>query len=60
VGETVEVLGKPGNHETEMNAIVAEFGFPLKFNPETEKEAEKISDKISKEEIAKRKTSEKC
>ena len=54
VGEVVEVLGKPGNHETEMNAIVAEFGFPLKFNPETEKEAEKISDKIGKDEIAKR------
>jgi ribonuclease R len=53
-GEIIEVLGKPGDHETEMHAIIAEFGFSTKFPPEVEKEADKIPVTISKEEIAKR------
>lgn len=54
VGEIIAVLGKPGEHETEMNAIVAEFGFASKFPEEVELDAEKISDKISKEEVKSR------
>lgn len=54
-GKIIEVLGKPGEHETEMNAIVAEFGFASKFDASVEKEANKISDKIPKSEIANRK-----
>lgn len=54
VGEVIEILGKPGEHETEMHAIVAEFGFAYKFPPEVEAEAQRIPEKISKEEIAKR------
>jgi ribonuclease R len=54
-GEVIEILGKPGDHNTEMNAIVAEFGFANKFSDVVEKEANQISDKITKEEIAKRK-----
>jgi ribonuclease R len=50
-GEITEVLGKPGNHHTEMHAIVAEFGFASKFPEEVEHEAEAISDKISSAEI---------
>ncbi len=53
-GEIIEVLGRPGNHETEMNSIVVEYGFATRFPEEVEKEAEKIPEKISKEEIAKR------
>ena len=53
-GEIIEVLGRPGYHETEMHAIIAEFGFSFKFTEEVEKEANKISEKISKEEIASR------
>ncbi|MFN4082221.1 MAG: ribonuclease R [Bacteroidia bacterium] len=53
-GKIVEVLGKPGEHNTEMNAIVAEFGFASKFPEQVENAAKKISDKIPKEEIAKR------
>ncbi len=53
-GEIVDVLGKPGEHETEMNAIIIEYGFAVKFPAEVEKEADKIPDKISKEEIKKR------
>lgn len=54
-GEVIEILGKPGEHNTEMNAIVAEFGFANKFADSVEKEAARFSDKISKEEISKRK-----
>lgn len=54
-GEILEVLGKPGDHETEMHAIIAEFGFSIKFPEVVEKEAEKIPTVITKEEIAKRK-----
>lgn len=53
-GEILAVLGKPGEHETEMNAIVAEFGFASKFPPEVEAEANAIPTSISKEEIASR------
>ncbi|WP_371068344.1 RNB domain-containing ribonuclease, partial [Salmonella enterica] len=54
-GKVIEVLGRPGEHNTEMNAIVAEFGFSSKFPAEVENEANNYSDKISKEEISKRK-----
>lgn len=53
-GEITEILGKPGQHETEMHAIIAEFGFSNHFPSNVEAEAQKIPDKISKEEIAKR------
>lgn len=53
-GEVIEVLGKPGEHNTEMHAIIAEFGFEIKFPEDVEREAQAIPDKISKEEIAKR------
>jgi ribonuclease R len=54
-GEITQILGKPGEHETEMHAIIAEFGFSTKFPEEVEKEAQKIPTDITKEEIAKRK-----
>lgn len=54
-GEIIEVIGRPGEHETEMHAIIAEFGFSIKFPEAVEKEAEKIPTAITKEEIAKRK-----
>ena len=54
-GEIVEVLGRPGDHETEMNAIVVEYGFANRFPDEVEKEADKISLKIPAAEIKKRK-----
>jgi ribonuclease R len=54
-GEIIEILGKPGDHETEMHAIIAEFGFATKFPEEVEKEANQIPIKISDKEIAQRK-----
>ena len=51
----VETLGKVGDNNTEMHAIVNEFGFSTHFNPDTEKEADQLSHTIEKSEIAKRK-----
>jgi len=53
-GEVVEVLGYPGENETEMHSILAEFELPYKFPPEVEDVAGTISDKISDAEIKKR------
>jgi len=54
VGEVIRVLGKKGEHETEIHAILAEFGLPYEFPKEVEAEAEKISFDIPQEEIARR------
>ncbi len=54
-GEIVEVLGRPGAHETEMNAIVVEYGFATRFPEEVEAEAERIPEKIPAAEIKNRK-----
>ena len=53
-GEIVQVLGKPGDNNVEMQSILASFEFPLQFKPETLKEADKIPDKVSEEEVANR------
>ena len=55
VGKVVQVLGKPGDNNVEMQSILAEFDFPLSFPKEVEKAADKISMDITEEEIAKRK-----
>jgi len=54
VGEVVDILGATGNNDTEMNAILAEFGLPYCYPKEVEAYAGKIPDKITKEEIARR------
>ena len=51
VAEIVEVLGYPGEHETEIHAILAEFELPYTFSGEVERDAERISDIISAEDI---------
>ncbi|MEI6577649.1 MAG: ribonuclease R [Bacteroidota bacterium] len=53
-GEVLEVLGKPGEHAVEMNSILANYDFPLSFSKAAEKEAENITEAISREEYAKR------
>lgn len=54
LGKVVEVLGKPGEHNTEMHAILSEFGFTIKFPEQVEKEANKIELKVPETEIKKR------
>ncbi|MDF1575527.1 MAG: ribonuclease R [Bacteroidales bacterium] len=53
-GEIVDILGYPGDNDTEMNSILAEFDLPIKFPEEVEAYAGKIPDGISAEEIKKR------
>jgi len=53
-GHILKVLGKPGEHNTEIHAILAEYGLPLEFPHEVEDFANKIDTSITKEEIAKR------
>ena len=53
-GEVIEVLGLPGDHETEIHSILLEYGLPYKFPENVEAEANKISFEITEEEIAKR------
>lgn len=52
--KVIEVLGNAGEHETEINAIMAQFGLPMTFSPEVEAEAKKLATEITPEEIAKR------
>lgn len=54
VGKVKHILGKQGENNAEMNAILADFGFPLSFPPEVEAASEAIPEVISEEEIAKR------
>ncbi|MFN3316333.1 MAG: ribonuclease R family protein, partial [Raineya sp.] len=54
VGKVVKVLGKPGEHETEMHAIMAEYNLPFQFPKNVLQAAKRISEEISPEEIAKR------
>ncbi len=54
IGRIKHILGKQGENNTEMTAILAEYGFPLSFPEAVEKEANAIPDEINKDEIAKR------
>lgn len=53
-GEIIDILGAKGENNTEMHAILAEFGLPYKYPENVEKAAEKIQEGITKEEVAKR------
>lgn len=53
-GEIIEVLGAPGEHETEIHSILAEYGLPYDFPAEVEEEAKKLDLTIRPEEVAKR------
>ena len=53
-GKITKVLGKPGDHNTEMHSILLEYDLPFEFEPEVEKEAENLLIEITKQEISKR------
>ena len=53
-GEIIKVLGAPGEHETEIHSILAEYGLPYTFPEEVEREAEEIDRRIHDSEVAKR------
>lgn len=53
-GKITKVLGKPGDHNTEMHSILLEYDLPFEFESEVEKEAEQLPIEITKEEISRR------
>ncbi|KAA5827458.1 ribonuclease R [Algibacter amylolyticus] len=53
-GKILKVLGKPGEHNTEIHAILAEYGLPLEFPHEVEEFANNIDTSITEKEIANR------
>ncbi len=53
-GSVIKVLGKPGEHNTEIHAILAEYGLPAEFPLEVEVFAQNIDTSIHESEIAKR------
>ena len=53
-GKITQVLGKPGDHNTEIHSILLEYGLPYRFENEVEKDASSLSLEITKEEISKR------
>ena len=54
IGEVVDVLGKQGENNVEMHAILAQYGLPYKYPKRVEEAAQKINAEISEEEIARR------
>ena len=54
IGHVVDILGRAGNNDTEMHAILAEFGLPYKYPLAVENAANHISDVIPEDEIARR------
>ena len=55
LGVIVDVLGTPGENDTEMHSILAEYNLPYRFEPEVENAAESISELITDKDIAARK-----
>tara|TARA_Y100000385_G_scaffold33007_2_gene31011 strand:- start:41897 stop:44053 length:2157 start_codon:yes stop_codon:yes gene_type:complete len=53
-GKIIKILGKPGDHNTEIHSILAEYGLPYEFPLEVENYANNINTSIKKEEILKR------
>ncbi|MGL5787508.1 MAG: ribonuclease R [Bacteroidales bacterium] len=53
-GEIIDVLGDVGENNTEIHAILAEFGLPYDYPEEVAKLADKIPDEIPAEEYQKR------
>tara|TARA_R110002124_G_scaffold17532_3_gene73341 strand:+ start:208050 stop:210275 length:2226 start_codon:yes stop_codon:yes gene_type:complete len=53
-GSVLKVLGMPGEHNTEIHSILAQYGLPYDFPPEVEAFANKLDTKIHPNEIAKR------
>ena len=54
MGKIVEVLGREGDNETEMHAILAEFGLPYDYPKAAEQEAAEIDSDIDTKEVWRR------
>ena len=54
VGEVIDVLGKEGDNNVEMHAILAQYGLPYSYPKHVEEAAEKIDPGITEQEIKRR------
>ncbi len=54
VGEVVDVLGKSGDNNVEMNSILAQYGLPYVYPKKVEEAAEKISGDITEQDLKER------
>ena len=54
IGEVVDVLGKAGDNDVEMNTILAQYGLPYKYPKNVEAAAEKITGEITEQDVAER------
>ena len=54
VAGVIDVLGKQGDNDAEMNTILAQYCLPYKYPKAVEEAAEKISDKITEQDYAER------
>ena len=54
IGKVINVLGKPGDNDTEMHAILAQYDLPYSYPESVSKMADLIHDAIDAKEIAKR------
>ena len=53
-GKIIQVLGTPGEHQTEIHSILAQYGLPHEFPSEVEEFADKIDTRIQEAEVKKR------
>ena len=53
-GKVVKILGDPGEHQTEIQGILAEYGLPYQFPEEVEAYANNLDLSITDNEISKR------
>ena len=54
ITEVVDILGPQGDNNAEMHSILAQYGLPYKYPKNVEAAAEKISEKITEQDIAER------
>lgn len=54
IGKVVDILGKHGENNAEMHAILAEFGLPYKYPQNVIHAADRIDEGITDEEVARR------
>ena len=54
IGEVIDILGKTGENDAEMHAILAQYNLPYKYPKAVEEAAERINPDITPQEIARR------
>ena len=54
IGSVIDILGKTGENNAEMHAILAQYNLPYKYPKNVEEAAEKIDPSITPQEIARR------